>query len=607
MSPRVITREDAHSVALSKQVLPLEDFCGDTLALWRVRCNVCHKTLEISYRTLYNAKEIGCRDCSIADRAKKRAYSATSKSLMGAGWELLTPYEAYTTQFSAVQARHIKCDKLTEYSAHLLKKKLCECEHEAKFAERKAEGEAVANSRGGRLLETWYEGARQWARWACHKGHEWPTHWHSVVGKRRTWCPFCSGRQAISGVNDLATVNPVLSATFDLEKNAPLRPEELLPNSNLKVWWLCSRRHSFDTVISNRHLLGNGCPYCSNHKVLGGFNDLLSREPAVAQYWHPSKNKKHPSEVTRTSNQKAWWLCEENHETFTLISTKAVSRGACSVCTGRSVEKGFNDLATVRPDVAALWHPTKNEKLTPSHLTQFSNQRVWWLCELGHDWKKDVRGRSQGRGCPFCAYKKCWSGFNDLGTTHPHLLGEWDYGRNELDPTKIIAGGKHLAFWTCDKHGSYEATTVNRAFGLQSGCPNCSESGYRPYYRGLLYFIENKKLGARKIGITNTHKNRRRIEAFASAGWEVISTWEHDEGIVAKMTEKILLHAWIRQELQMPAFLERFQMASLNGQSETFSEYGASNEEICRKGEELFRKFQEIAEREIESLTAVDN
>jgi hypothetical protein len=180
-------------------------------------------------------------------------------------------------------------------------------------------------------------------------------------------------------------------------------------------------------------------------------------------------------------------------------------------------------------------------------------------------------------------------------------------GKNELDPTKIIAGGKHLAFWTCDKHGSYKATTLNRAFGLESGCPNCSESGYRPYYRGLLYFIENKKLGARKIGITNTHKNRRRLEAFEAAGWGIISIWEHDEGVVAKMTERVLLKTWIRQELQMPAFLERFQMASLNGQSETFSEFGPSNEEICRKGDLLFGKFRELAERDMESLTAVDN
>jgi hypothetical protein len=607
LSPRLITKEIAHSVAESKHVGPLEDFTGDTTAPWRVQCKVCLKALSLSYRALSNAKKIGCRDCSIADKAKKRAFSTTTKSLMLAGWEMLTPLEEYTTQFSKVRARHTKCGTEVHDAPHLLKLKLCECEHAEKAYQRRAKGESVANARNGSLLDTWYEDSRQWGRWACQKGHIWKTHWYSVVGKQKTWCPFCSGRQAITGVNDLANVNPVLAETFDLAKNSPLCPEELLPNSNLKVWWICSKGHSFDATVSNRHLLGTACPFCSNHKVLSGFNDLLFLDKDVARYWHPTKNDLLPDEVTRTSNKKVWWLCELQHETHSHISTKVLGRGACSTCSGKTLQKGFNDLASVRPEIASLWHPTKNGELSPSDITQFSNQRVWWLCELGHDWKKDVNGRSQGRGCPFCAYKKCWSGFNDMATTHPHLLDEWDFGKNELDPTKIIAGGKHLAFWTCDKHGSYKATTLNRAFGLESGCPNCSESGYRPYYRGLLYFIENKKLGARKIGITNTHKNRRRLEAFEAAGWGIISIWEHDEGIVAKMTERVLLKTWIRQELQMPAFLERFQMASLNGQSETFSEFGPSNEEICRKGDLLFGKFRELAERDMESLTAVDN
>ena len=606
MAPRRITNEIAHSVARQKRVFPLEDFSGETSAEWRVRCELCQKNLILSYTKLFNAKEIGCRDCSIADTAKKRAYSTTSKTLLKAGWQLVTPFEDYKNQFEPIQALHLKCQKLTEHPAHLLKKKLCECEHEAKWAERKAEGEAVARSRGGQLLDTWYVESRQWGRWACHKGHVWSTHWYSVVGEMKTRCPFCSGREAISGINDLATVNPVLSASFDRDKNMPLCPEELLPNSNLKVWWLCPKGHSFDTIISNRNLLGNGCPYCSNHKVLKGFNDLMTLEPEVAKSWHPSKNKNSPAEVTRTSNKKAWWLCDKRHETYTVISSKVMARGACSVCIGRSVEKGFNDLATVRPDVASLWHPSKNGVLKPSDVTQFSNKRVWWLCERGHDWKKDVNGRAQGRGCPYCAYKKCWSGFNDLATTHPHLLDDWDYKKNELDPTKIIAGGHHLAFWNCNVHGGYEGLTVNRAFGFESGCPNCSENGYRPYYRGLLYFIENKKLGARKIGITNTHKNRRRLEAFSSVGWSIISTWEDERGIVAKLTETALLKTWIRQELQMPPFLEIAQMSNLNGHSETFSEFGPSNEIICGKASELFSKFQKLAQKDSESLALVE-
>lgn len=605
MSPRIITKEIAQSVAVSKQVVPLEDFNGDTTAPWRVQCNLCLKALTLSYRAVSNAKSIGCRDCSIADTAKKRAFSTTHKSLMRAGWEMLTPQEDYTTQFSEVRARHIKCGLEVNDSPHLLKHKLCKCEHAEKVSQRKAEGERVAAARNGRLLDTWHEDSRQLGRWACHKGHIWKAQWHSVVGKQKTWCPFCSGRQAISGINDLTTVNPVLANNFDLEKNSPLCPEELLPNSNLKVWWLCSKQHSFSATVSNRHMLGTACPFCSNHKVLKGYNDLMSLEPDVARYWHPSKNKLLPSEVTRTANKKVWWLCENQHETHSFISTKVNAKGACATCLGRTVQAGFNDLATVRPDIAKLWHPTKNGTLAPSDVTQASNQRVWWLCDVGHDWQKDVSGRSKGRGCPYCAYKKCWSGFNDLATTHPYLLEEWDYERNEADPSKIISGGKHLAFWKCETHGSYQALTVKRAFGARSGCPSCSESGYRAHYRGLLYFIENRSLGARKIGITNTHKTRRRLDAFKASGWDVVDLWEHEEGIVAQMAEKALLRSWIRQELLLPPFLERSNMSGLNGHTETFSADGPTNAEISEKGNKIFTKFSQLAEKDIEGLRLV--
>ena len=45
-------------------------------------------------------------------------------------------------------------------------------------------------------------------RWECGAGHQ----WEATLGSRSqgTGCPFCSGRNAITGLNDLATVNPAL-------------------------------------------------------------------------------------------------------------------------------------------------------------------------------------------------------------------------------------------------------------------------------------------------------------------------------------------------------------------------------------------------------------
>jgi hypothetical protein len=30
------------------------------------------------------------------------------------------------------------------------------------------------------------------------------------------------------------------------------------------------------------------------------------------------------------------------------------------------------------------------------------NEKVWWICEEGHEWQATVKSRTKGRGCPHC-------------------------------------------------------------------------------------------------------------------------------------------------------------------------------------------------------------
>ena len=56
-------------------------------------------------------------------------------------------------------------------------------------------------------------------------------------------------------------------------------------------------------------------------------------------------------------------------------------RNDCSDCpflSGRLVWKGYNDLATNNPQLAAQWHPEKNGDLTPEMVTPSSGRKVWW-------------------------------------------------------------------------------------------------------------------------------------------------------------------------------------------------------------------------------------
>ena len=86
----------------------------------------------------------------------------------------------------------------------------------------------------------------------------------TIHGQR---CPYCAGQRVLYGFNDLETTFPEVAAEWDYEKNGDLTPRDVTRGTNRKVWWRCSRGHSYRATINNRtdaHTGGSGCPYCSN-------------------------------------------------------------------------------------------------------------------------------------------------------------------------------------------------------------------------------------------------------------------------------------------------------------------------------------------------------
>ena len=66
------------------------------------------------------------------------------------------------------------------------------------------------------------------------------------------------------------------------------------------------------------------------------------------------------------------------------------------------VTKENKSLAIQYPEVAALWHPTKNGGLTPAMFSPHTNTRVWWLRNCGHEWDSPITVMTRGCGCPYC-------------------------------------------------------------------------------------------------------------------------------------------------------------------------------------------------------------
>ena len=208
----------------------------------------------------------------------------------------------------------------------------------AKFPDLLSEWDTEKNSP---LLPTQVmPGAHRKVWWRCPKGHS----WQASVASRVTsnaGCPFCAGQKVLPGFNDLTSLHPQLAEQWDRKKNGALTPEAVSAYSNRRAWWLCDRGHSFCAVIAHRVNRGSDCPYCTNRKVLPGFNDLETKEPVIASQWHPTLNGSFtPQQVTPGSSRRVWWLCENGHAWKSVISSRTgKQRCGCPVCAGRPLSQ----------------------------------------------------------------------------------------------------------------------------------------------------------------------------------------------------------------------------------------------------------------------------
>jgi len=215
----------------------------------------------------------------------------------------------------------------------------------------------------------------------------------------------------------------------------------------------------------NSRLCDNG-----NRVVCGDGNSLEAVNPVLARQWHPTKNLRLTArDVRPRSNKRAWWMCGKGHEWQATIDSRSRGNG-CPYCSGR-LATNENCLQSVNPALAAEWHPTRNGSMAAKAVTPWSNKRVWWMCNRGHEWQATVAGRSRGRGCPYCAGKAVCED-NCLETVHPTLAEEWHRTRNEgLTARDVTPGSDRRAWWRCSRGHEWQATVGSRSGG--TGCPFC--------------------------------------------------------------------------------------------------------------------------------------
>ena len=264
------------------------------------------------------------------------------------------------------------------------------------------------------------------------------------------------------------------------------------------------------------------------------FVSLAEARPDLAKEWNYEKNGDlRPEDVGHRSDKKVWWICPYDvpddypveslrgkHFDFEWKAAIGNRTGnqhvGCPYLTGKAVWPGFNDLATINPELAAQWHPTKNGDLKPTQVTANSGLKVWW--SLSYDvpldypieplrgkhfkfeWESTITNRSSGLGCPFLSGRAIWPGFNDLVTTNPELAAQWHPIKNgNLKPIQFTANANKKVWWLLSydvpidypveylrgKHFEFEwkAEIHNRNNGC--GCPYLTGNAIWPGFNDL--------------------------------------------------------------------------------------------------------------------------
>ena len=241
----------------------------------------------------------------------------------------------------------------------------------------------VACEADGWNPQNYSAGSSKKMRWKCHLGHN----WNAVINDRTKGnkCPYCTNRKVFSGFNDLQTLYP------DLARQAfGWNPKEVISGTHKKFAWVCSGGHIWQASVDSRITMKAGCPICSGHKLLVGFNDLATTHPQMAMQadgWNPTT-------VQRGSRALKNWICEQGHKWRNSPNSRTKMNTGCPTC----AFSGFD--------------PNENGYL------YFLSHQVWAMLQIGITNFPEKRLVSHG--------KLGWEILEVRGPMDGHLTQQWE-------------------------------------------------------------------------------------------------------------------------------------------------------------------------------------
>lgn len=309
-------------------------------------------------------------------------------------------------------------------------------------------------------------------KWRCRESHPFIRSPAARTGKKRLGCYYCSGAKFDSRYNSLSVTHPAVASGWHPTMNGSRTPDAVSPNSRDGAIWICPKGHAFPMRISRR-VAGKNCQYCSRKKS-HPTTSLAITHPDLVPRWHRRRNGRiTPFDVLSGSVFEAWWQCpKSNLHSYPQLVSRAAAGDGCPYCSNQRV-CADNCMRFTHPHLASEFIEEKNAPLTPDNVCAGTSHKLWWRCAFGHEWPATGDSRVAGRGCRVCANREVACGFNDIATTHPEWLAEWDYAKNgDLLPTMVVAGTHHCLYFKCENGHEWDEIGLAH-LQRKHGCTEC--------------------------------------------------------------------------------------------------------------------------------------
>jgi hypothetical protein len=315
--------------------------------------------------------------------------------------------------------------------------------------------------------------------WICKKGHVWQ---RPPYYRTKHPCPYCVHEKVTSEYN-LAFCYPGIAKEFHPDKNGPKKPQEFMPRTSTKLWWLCNKGHEWQAAISSRTAGGTNCPHCFSQTSRMELRIYSELKAIFLNVIHRYKDKDENHEIDiylpeikiGIEVDSKRYHDNENKKKINLRKNVFFESNEIIILRARELDQpklSEHDLSfpfkftenrqkeVINSLLMKIIDTVKVDSSILAYAKYYLNNNTW-LNDL--EYKKLI---DNGNSPPLNI---------SLAILFPAIAEEWHLALNEpLTPKKVTSRSSQKVFWLCKKKHAWKASISDRTRG--KGCPFCKGS-----------------------------------------------------------------------------------------------------------------------------------